>query len=76
MRWIRWVGLWAPVVGFMVLIYSLSAQATLPAVERLWDKLLHIGAYGLFGTLCLRAFHAGIRRPRRWRRAGAAIPRA
>ncbi len=52
--------LWAPVIGFMILVYGLSAQETLPAIEQLGDKVVHVGAYGLFGLLCLRAFHGGI----------------
>ena len=43
----------------MALVYGLSAQATLPAVESVGDKLVHVGAYALFGLLCLRAFHGG-----------------
>ena len=56
--------LWAPVIGFMVLIYSLSSRESLPASQLVWDKALHVGAYGVFGTLCLRAFHGGIRQLR------------
>lgn len=57
----RLASLWAPVIGFMILIYSLSSRESLPASELVWDKAVHVGAYGVFGTLCLRAFHGGIR---------------
>jgi len=53
--------LWAPVIGFMVLIYTLSSRQSLPLSEYFWDKALHCAAYGLFGTLCLRAFHGGVK---------------
>ena len=66
MRLLRFTSLWAPVIGFMVLIYNLSSQESLPVAEYVWDELLHIGAYGLFGALCLRAFHGGIRPLRGW----------
>jgi len=62
----RFLGLWAPVVGFMVAIFYLSAQSSLPVGVNVSDKLLHAGAYGLFGLLCQRAFHGGLR-PLRWR---------
>lgn len=61
MKLVRLVSLWTPVIAFMALIYALSAQSTLPAAEYVWDKALHAGAYGLFGMLCLRAFHGGLR---------------
>lgn len=61
----RIASLWSPVIGFMILIYSLSSRESLPAAEYFWDKLLHVGAYAVFGTLCLRAMHGGIRSLRR-----------
>ena len=61
MKLLNIASLWAPVLGFMVLIYALSAQESLPAAEYVWDKALHTGAYALFGVLCLRAFHGGLR---------------
>jgi len=64
---LRLIGLWAPVLAYMVGIFLLSGQPE-PALARLtWDKLLHAGAYALFGLLCLRATHGGfksLRRPR------------
>jgi len=45
----------------MVAIFLLSGQSDLPGSEYLWDKGAHLLAYGLFGVLCLRAFHGGIR---------------
>ena len=55
------ISLWAPVVAFMALIFFLSAQSELPPVERVSDKTLHVAAYFVFGLLCLRATHEGIR---------------
>jgi VanZ family protein len=43
----------------MALIFFLSAQSDLPAVERVSDKTLHVAAYFVFGLLCLRATHGG-----------------
>jgi VanZ family protein len=65
-RWLRFISLWGPVVAFMVLVYTLADQEGLPATGRLLDKALHAAAYALFGGLCLRAFHGGIRPLRRW----------
>jgi VanZ family protein len=61
LKLLKITSLWAPVFGFMVLIYSLSSRESLPASELVWDKAMHVGAYGVFGLLCLRAFHGGIR---------------
>ena len=55
------ISLWAPVLAFMALIFLLSAQSDLPPVERVSDKTLHVLAYFVFGLLCLRATHGGIR---------------
>ncbi len=65
-RALRWLGLWAPVFSFMVLVFFLSSQSSVPGIERLWDKFLHTAAYGVFGVACLRACHGGFRplRPR------------
>lgn len=56
------IGLWAPVVAFMALIYLLSARETLPITVHGWDKLAHVSAFGIFGALSLRAFNGGIGR--------------
>lgn len=53
------ISLWGPVAGFMALIFLLSAQSDLPAVERVSDKTLHVAAYFVFGLLVLRATHRG-----------------
>jgi VanZ family protein len=65
-RWLRFISLWGPVVAFMVSVYVLAGREGLPVGERLLDKALHVAAYMLFGWLCLRAFHGGIRPLRRW----------
>lgn len=54
------LGLWGPVAAFMALIFFLSGQSDLPAVEQVSDKTLHAAAYFVFGLLCLRATHGGI----------------
>ena len=33
-----------------LIVPGVQVMDTLPAVEYFWDKLLHVGAYGLFGT--------------------------
>ena len=65
MRPLRFIGLWAPVAAFMILVFLLSAR-DFPGVELPsgGDKLLHAAAYFVFGLLCLRAFHGGLRAPR------------
>jgi VanZ family protein len=45
----------------MTLIYLISPPARVPSTPPGWDKLVHTAAYGLFGTLSLRAFHGGLR---------------
>ncbi|MDH3627487.1 MAG: VanZ family protein [Acidobacteriota bacterium] len=54
--------LWAPVVLFMAYVLSLQGDEDLPFVDSLWDKGVHFGAFCLFGFLCLRATHGGLRR--------------
>jgi VanZ family protein len=48
----------------MAAIFFISGQSTLPGSEYVWDKVLHAGAYAVFGLFCLRATHGGIRRLR------------
>lgn len=48
----------------MVAVLTVPAQAAIPLVSGIWDKLIHFLAYGLFGVLCLRAFHGGMNRLR------------
>jgi VanZ family protein len=58
------LGLWGPVLAFMAFIFYESSQPEVPAlVERIWDKLLHSGAYAVLGALMLRALSGGFRRP-------------
>jgi VanZ family protein len=63
---LRLVGLWAPVAAYMTLIHFLSSRSSLPAADLVWDKLAHTAAYCLFGVLCLRAVHGGLRKLRLW----------
>jgi VanZ family protein len=44
----------------MVLLYLMSAQNSFGAPIRVWDKLLHVGAYAGLGFLSIRAFHGGL----------------
>ena len=58
------LGLWGPVVLCMALLFHESSQPSVPAlVDRIWDKLLHSGAYAVLGGLMLRALSEGFRRP-------------
>jgi len=59
----RLVGLWAPVVGFMVAVLFLSDPVSLQTPQLVSDKILHFLAFGLFGVANMRAFHGGFRRP-------------
>jgi len=61
----RWISLWAPVLGFMVLLWFLSGRSDVPAAKYVSDKLLHVTAYAGFGMLSLRACHGGVRPLRR-----------
>jgi VanZ family protein len=65
LRLLRLIGLWAPVLGFMLGVFLLAGQPAPAVVGLAWDKLLHVGAYTVFGFLCLRATHGGIRKPSR-----------
>jgi len=61
LKLLRIIGLWGPVALFMVLIYAFSAPGSIPRFPGHWDKAVHAGAYGMFGLLCVRAFHGGLR---------------
>lgn len=52
-------GLWAPVVAYMALIFSVSASSSPPAPRDVSDKLLHAAAYALLALLALRASSSG-----------------
>ena len=47
---------WAPVLGYMALIFMLSAQPHLepPTMFRVHDKLQHLAAYFAFGLIAFR----------------------
>ena len=62
MRLLSLISLWAPVAAYMALLHLLSSKSSLPVSGLVWDKLAHTAAYCLFGVLCLRAFHGGLRR--------------
>ena len=57
---VRRIGLWLPVVAFMVALFVVSAQSVPSAAPQVWDKLLHAIAYAVFGFFCLRATHGGV----------------
>ena len=57
----RIASLWGPVLAFMLAIYLYSLQKMIVAPPRISDKVLHATAYGLFGLLCIRATHGGLR---------------
>ncbi len=63
-RAITRAGLWGPPIACMIVIFYFSSQ-TDPVPEitgRVWDKMLHLGAYALLGALFCRAlFGEGIR---------------
>ena len=67
MTFSRILSLWAPVVGFMGLLYFLSARSDMVvSTPPGWDKVLHAGAYGLLAGLSIRAFHGGLGRLALW----------
>ena len=53
----RSLSLWLPVIVYMAIIFSLSAQSNpLPEVTaHVWDKLLHASEYGGLAVLLVRA---------------------
>jgi VanZ family protein len=56
-RGLKRLGLWLPPVACMAIIFYFSSQ-TDPVPElttRVWDKLLHAGAYAVLGALFCRA---------------------
>jgi VanZ family protein len=62
---------WAYVVGWMALIFVLSAQSTFPLPRMLWDDLYdiagHLGVYGVLAVLLRWALAgAGVRRSGLW----------
>jgi VanZ family protein len=70
------ISLWAPVITWMVVIFSLSAQPSLPslpesAADFVFKKSGHAVAYAILCVLAARGFHAG--QPLQGRRLLAAI---
>lgn len=58
------VALWAPVVGYMALIFGLSSVSHPPATPIGADKLLHALLYAGLGVLVTRAHAHGWRKTR------------
>ena len=56
----RRVSLWAPVVIYMVLIFTVSADPDPPAPKAISDKLMHLMAYAVMGLLVFRAVAGGL----------------
>ena len=63
---LRIVSLWAPVVGWMALLYWASSRTDLTSVPSGWDKLAHACAYAILGFLALRACHGRVARLAAW----------
>jgi VanZ family protein len=64
-RGLRRLGLWLPPVAWMAIIFYFSSQ-TDPVPElttRVWDKLLHVGAYAVLGASFCRALVGEEMRP-------------
>jgi VanZ family protein len=51
----RGLWLWAPVAGYMALIFVLSGMASPPTPAQASDKTLHFVGYGGLGVVALRA---------------------
>lgn len=68
----RWPALrWACAVGWMALIFVLSAQSSFPLPRMVWGDLYdiagHLGVYGVLALLLRWALAgAGVRRPGLW----------
>jgi VanZ family protein len=56
----RSFSLWAPVLVYMVLIFSVSGMASAPLPEQVSDKLGHLVAYFGLGVLAVRAAAGGL----------------
>jgi VanZ family protein len=68
------LALWAPVVGYMALVFYASSFSELPALAtRVSDKLEHALAYAGLGVLLVRALSGGLRRPVAARAAVVAV---
>ena len=64
--WTRLLGLWGPVLGFMMVLLVMATRPDSAFFEPFGDKLLHGLAYFALGFLTLRAFHGGVMRLRWW----------
>ena len=67
---------WAPVIGWMAVIFALSAQSTLPSIpqsaaDAVFKKTGHAVAYAILCVLVARGLH-GVQ-PLQWRRLVAAV---
>ena len=78
MKLLRHIGLWGPVVAFMVLLLWISDKLVGPPLVPVWDKLAHVVIYGALALLCLRATHGGLGPLRAWptrTRSPSVLPR-
>jgi VanZ family protein len=58
------IALWAPVVGYMAVIFYASSLSVLPAVaNHVSDKLEHTVAYAVLAALLVRALAGGLGHP-------------
>lgn len=55
----RGLWLWAPVAGYMALVFVLSGMASPPTPAQTSDKTLHFVGYGGLGVVALRATAGG-----------------
>lgn len=55
----RWLSLWGPVLGLMLLLFAASAQRGGLGSAIGWDKLAHALAYAGLGLVTIRACHGG-----------------
>lgn len=64
MNLVRAIGLWSPVISFMVLVLAYAEQGPPLVTLPIWDKAVHASAYALLGLFALRATHGRITRLR------------
>lgn len=57
--WLRFAGLWLPVVAYMAAIFHVQSLSSPPAPGGVDDKVLHLLGYALLGALATRATAGG-----------------
>lgn len=56
----RRLSLWAPVVLYMMLVFTVSAMPTAPLPQQVSDKTAHVAAYLVLAVLSVRAVGCGL----------------